>query len=472
MVTFTDEFDRSSRDLANDGGWETIVRDTEAKTGAIEILREYATNSVTVESIAAQTGATAIPTTANQQVTGWVSSTTYSTGSNDQYVDLGVGMSDNPEDNSYTGIGFGYFVRLDYRSAGQRVLSIMEHFVGSADAPTTLASLTMIAAGTSSDGTGVVQTGYVGHLDGFGAVNIPQEIRLIVDEQTSGLRLRAYVNNPDDDKPTLEARSLGDYVPSTAGATYGYQWFRFGPANIANTLILGRFYGEDYTHPISKKVLRHPDWPTLQEVRRQVRLRHTRGATGSLTDSDLDQHICWAHDELINDLGDIAHFLVRSEGALTITFDSEGFATLPVYMRRVQSVERTPGRGEIIWQHDHFVDTSGAIVIRNSQRSEVATGGTFRVKYLVRHERPGDELDQLAWPRSHTEVLVVSTLLRLAEDDRSQEWYQALMGRFQKLHSRLFRDMNRHTDLERRSILPRSYARGGIRADRHRGWTF
>lgn len=458
MASFTDTFTYDNGDLVLAAGtaWKTIDTNNGLADG-IEVWQNYATNDE-ASNVCRAVYQTTVPTGVDQEVAAWITSAEEeSTTTMGCYVDVGLGALKTPANIATDPLGI--YARLRWDDDGSRVLSIRHFLRNGSD--TEAASATLVLSG------GVEASGYEGVLTDTGEAGTLQQLRLIVTAESSGLRCRAFVNENDDDRPTLECLLASDFVNPTATSTdYGAWWFGFGDASAARKLAVAQIYGADYDQDTDslEQELRE-DQVTLAELRQRVRTRYEKSANTSLSDDMIDFHIRDEVEQILNRLGDVAHFAVREE-TLDLAPDSLCEVTLYARMKRVIGL-RDASTGANQWFTFKRLGTDGAPVIM----IEGGQSKSYKVRYLMRHRQMMHPQDVCPIPREHTEVLVVGACLRLAEQDRNANMQQTFLARHEMLYREMIRDMNRHGDQMRTRMDPRRPRKSYRRASWISRWT-
>lgn len=446
MVTFRDDFDRANADLDGSNSWQ-VIGETDTTAGILEILNRYVTNSLAaVPGYAAQEASANAPTGTDQKVEATVTSSEEGAST---YVRIGVGGETVPSSQEWDDRGRMAFLELAYAANGVRTLSL-KHRVGSATSETTLATLTMVAAGA------VKQEGYYGELIDDGALNTLQHLRFIVTAQDYGLKLQGYVNNLDDDHPTIEAELRSDYdVGPGFTETFGYWWFELSPTNTANALVLTDFSAEDYTITDRVAVSKREYYPRVDEVLSRVKRRFA-SSNQDFDDFELIEMIADETEQIILAMGDEAWFLIIQE-TLSLSTDSDGFATLPSYVERALYIERSGTFSPASWAFSHH-DSNGDLVIRLDIAREPSTNN-FRVRYIQRWIRPQFPADRLPIPKQHIETVVYATCRTLAAiKERSPTLEQSFERLYQQRLLAMHKEKCRHTNQMRIRMQPRRRA--------------
>jgi hypothetical protein len=429
MATFTETFEYDDADLDGVGGW-VVDNDASSDTG-IETLANYATNfEGSLAAVAYQ--ATTVPTTATQEVSAYVTSSEQTANS---YVDIGVGGKTAA---AWADRILGVYARLYWLPSGERKVTIRHKLrdLGSGASDTEVASLTIMTSG------GVEVSGYEGALLDGGDTKTFQHLRLILTSESSGLFAAVFLNNADDDHPILSAKVLSDWVePNASDSTdFGTWWFGFGDpgGSFDRSLVVGQFAAGDYTE--------------------RVRRRYAGAAHDNLSDPVIDDYITDEVRQIVNQLGDSAWFMRRTE-IVSISTDAESLQTLDAKVKRpVDLTDSVSGR-RFLWEF-HSLDSSGACVIRfagNPNYTEDA-----RLHYIAHYEEMEEETDICPIPREHTEVVVIGACLRAAERDRNAALIASYMKRYDVLFRSLQRDQNRYADMQKARYRPRRASSSNI----------
>lgn len=441
MATFTETFEYANGtiDSVSSSAWLTFDS-SDTQNAGVKVAQNAATNDSAAGSMCVYH--TTDPATKAQRAEAWVTSFEQGTAT---YVDIGVGGQ------SFQG-GFpanwaarilGVYARLHWKADGVRTLSIRHRLRGGSD--TELASVNLVLAG------GIEATGFEGLMDHAGEIEYLQKLRLVVTEEDYGLGCRAFVNEPDDDHPTLFARLGSDFVTPTATSTdYGAWWFGFGSASTSDMLWVDEFVGADYDISTDRlpQTLR-PDQVTLAELRDRVKVRYERTANVDLRDDDIDQHLNDEIEQVLNEVGDVAWFM-RREDSVAIAPNDRREITCDAKMRRVLGI-RDSETGCNVWFRFLRYTTDGALLLQ----MENSLSRTVLIDYMLRHRQLSQENDVCPIPREHTELVVVGACLRMSEVDRQERLQRTFLARRQVLLGNLKRDMNRHSDQTRTRMDPR-----------------
>lgn len=459
MSSLTDNFARENEPLETDGAWRVLNEDglvDDAATAAsegLEVFQRYATNQAAKAVVGVLLAAT--PESRSQEVAVFGTSTAESA---DNFIDAGIGGDDSLSPLQNDGDPFGtvaeaagtspslswqagVWARLHWQAGGVRTLSIMHKLRGGV--VTVAESANVVLSG------GIAADGYDGRLTAQGALGELQQLRLVVTTDAFGMLARAYLNETDDDHPTLTARIVSDFVPPTDDATdFGSWWFGFGGA-AARTLAIGDFFGADYDASVdSAEPGLRQDQVTLAELRKRVRIRYERSRNTALADEVVDEAIRDTLNEILLELGDSPFFLIRNEtlsltpttGTRTVTLDPKMARVLGVYT----AATFTP-----VESHFLYVTDAGAPVVQLA-----ACAGSYVVRYVARYREMGADHDVCPLPRQYTEAVVVGACLRLAETDRKDQFTAYCLSRFEHFKRLLLLDQGRYRNSERRALQP------------------
>lgn len=438
MAEFTDDFSGAAdgTDLNGTNGWAVVDSAGAAAAAALEHHSGQVTNALAADAYMAHQGTT-VPTGAPQQARAVVLCTSEAANST---IDVGVMQRG-------TTSGMGIFARLEYRSSGDRYLSLWERLES---AENQLAEIQV------ADG-GYTANGIVGKGQWLEGETIDEEraqdLRVLVTSADQGFLIRGYLNQPDDDLPTLAVHHRFDLVDNGGGIDYGEWWFRFGDNGEAETFYIGWFFAEDYALATRLAGVVQDNTVELGTVIDRVKRIHT----GAVNDHNLDETrvveaIADALIELQNEAGDQAWFLKRNE-ELTPSWDASGFYDAPAYMKRILEWRLPNSRCvDRVIQFYGLAPSTGQLRFSLSARS--TQGGPYMVLYLVRQLRPQNRWDPLYFPVEHIEALVWGAILRLAQEDGSGPWLQTAIANYDRLSKQFRADLARHSDQNRVRYQP------------------
>lgn len=452
MTSFEETFDgyaNGTIDTVSSSAWLSLDS-TYTYPGGVKVSQKCATNTGTEQALCVYQ--TTRPATKVQEAAAWITSAEEGAAA---WVEIGVSAAtfQGGYPASWATRVLGVYARLHWNSDGVRTLSVRHKLRNGSD--TELGSVDLVTAG------GVEASGYEGGMKDAGAVNVMQHLRLIVTEEDYGLGVRAYVNEPDDDRPTLFRELGSDFVTPTASATdYGAWWFGFGSASASDKLYVFWAYGADYdlSEDRQPQVLR-ADQVRLAELIDRVKMRYDRSAKSDTRNDEITQAVNDEIHQIMLEVGDVATFM-RREDSVAITPNDRREVTLTAHMNRVLGM-REAETGSDVWFRFLRQDAQGAPVVQVENRAN----RTVLVDYLLRFTELATDDDVCPIPREHTELVVIGACLRLAEVDRIESLQRTFLARRQVLLGNLKRDVNRNEDQRRTRMDPRPprmiYRRGG-----------
>ena len=450
MASFTEDFERTDVALHNVNGWKNVDGDSESN-GAVNLSNFLTNDHASESSFLVQT--TTVGTTSSQKVEAYVTSTVQG---NAQAIDIGMGGHYHA---TYANRKLGIHLRMEWLANNKRVLSLRSDTRGS-DAPNVENDEELIAKTLVAEG-GTVQD-FKGKINEDGAVKAYQHIRLIVVEDDQGLVAKGFINNNDDDRPTIEWRLPSSWTPSnlTAATLHGYWWVGLSDTGgNRRTLLVSWFNAEDYTQSEKVELLYDPDQMRLGELLRRVKIRYGAAANTNINDDLVREYLNDETEQLANTVGDQAWFLIRSK-TFTMNMDSEGLQSMDSDVRRVLEIFFTsqPQR-HINWNFRYF-DSNGDLVLHFDINRE-SNNQTYRLVYLTNWRRMGDDMDPCPIPRKYAELVVVGAMRRLAETDTLPGLQDSLLSRYGELLSQFMSDLARDGRQTKPVMRPSS------RADRY-----
>lgn len=437
MAEFSDEFARADEAIETGANWQA-VDDTDDTSNVIRVGNARAvTNVVGNKTIAWYVDT--VPTSASQEVEGFVVSGTQGSGI---YVDLGV-MGEPA--TAWSGQPTGVWVRMSWLDNGARRLSILRQLPGDA-AEATVRTLDLVTAGS------IPLDGYEGVMARAGALGERQWLRLIVTSVSGGLLARAYLNQDDDDRPTLTATIDRDLVTPVVAVTaiYGAWWFGFGDGSAASgdVALLG-IAGGDYDVADDHEPQRiREDQPTLSVARERVRRHYEASTNTALLDPVLNDAITDTVEDLINLCGDACWFLVREE-AVALAPDTNGIVTLLPKMRRIHEIRHPTFEQKVRYRYMYDTDEGAPVVMLPTTLS-----ATYNIRYTLRHAQIVDDTDRLPIPREYLEMVTIGACQKLARRDRKGPLAAEFSAEYQRLVATMQRDQARKTNMSRSGFVP------------------
>lgn len=435
MAEFLDEFVRADEAIETGNNWQALD-DTNDSSNVIRVGNARAVTNVIANATVAWYIAT-VPTTSSQEVGGHVISATQ--GSN-IYVDLGVMGS--PTATWGATNPTGVWARLSWLASGARRLAIHRSLPGDT-AGASVRSLDLVTAGS------IPADGYEGVLSRNGEVGERQWLRLIVTSVDGGLLARAYLNQGDDDRPTLTATIDRDLLDTgVVDMEFGTWWLGFGDgsAAVGDVAVLG-IYGLDYlVDDDHQPQERRSDQPTLAVARERVRRHYESSTNTALLDPVLDDAITDTIEDLINLCGDQCWFLVREE-AVTITPDTDGVATLLPKMRRIHEIRYPPNNRKVRYAFMYDTDEGAPVV-----QMPTTLTASYTVRYTLRHAQVVNPTDLLPIPREYLEALTIGACQKLARRDRKGALAAEFSREYERLTMTMMRDLARRRNMARTSF--------------------
>ncbi len=436
MAEYSDQFEYDTQ-AAIETAWAIIENTVGTGTGVTVLDGSaplyFAANETT--NAARAVCSDTVPTTNEQHARIYFASNEEGSGI---YGEVGVFADRVPE--TFATDQLGVYARLTYEADGVRTLSIRERWVGLSD--NEIATVTLVTSG------GIEATGYEGVLGSTkGATDgTDHEIRIIATRDERGVRCRAYVNQKDDSRPTLEGWSRHDFITSEIGeADYGAWWFGFGTGTAAIQQAVTFFAGEDYD--VSAELVEQEvreDQVTLSQLREMVRDRTETQNNRTFTDQKIDRALRAEVEHTLNALGSKAWFMRRSEN-VDVSPDSLAFATMPVKMRHVLEVLHADTGAREHVRLDRLTTGGASVLFFPSGLAK-----TYRVTYLLRHTQMSADNDPCPFPREHTELLVVGACRRLVQNERSLNGQlEGFLAEYRELRSNLTYDMKRYSEATR-----------------------
>ena len=382
----------------------------------LDLIDTYATNSVG-SSAGIMYQVTTTPATLSQEIRALVAFETETPSSGTDSHSIMVCNYAN-----VTGTVQGYGVRLIYANADVRTLEIVREAGAGEDVLATLTLTTEVLSVAGSD------------------LLVSQEIRLIATPVEGGTRLRAYINDNDDDFPTIEFTDYRDPFDLT-GSVFG-QWAIITGAAALNALRILEIHGQDLDERLPP-VVQLQDRHTLSEIRANVLTRVDGSSVGTDRAGDMDfmnEIINSTVEEILDEVGDVALFMQPVE-VLTLTAGVDRITTMPAYVDKVISIVETDRDLKPPW---HFLGyTSDGVVQIIFDRGYAITGRTTRVHYQMKYQRMDVDTDLCVIPRRFTEAVVYGAIMRIAEYDTNDSLHRQTMERYQQKVTQIKRAMNR-----------------------------
>jgi len=423
MTSYSQSFAQADiADLDADLGF-TTDNDGTTPLGIVELFNTFATNAVASAAVQAQQ-ATTIPTTDEQRVRALVAFNTETPASGSDNHRIIVGLYSLAD-----GASWGYGVRLTYANNSVRTLEIIRDdgtAITAGGSPTSVATVTLTTAQILSQSSS--------------DLNVLQEIRLIATPVEGGTRVRAYVNEDDDDTPNLEYVDHRDSFDLT-GSALGQWYFHFDEAPL-RTLKVAEIHGDDIEEREPDDV-QIKDRHNLGEIRANVLTRMDGSSTGTDRAGDtvfMNEIINSTVEEIITEVGDVAWFMQVVE-ELTFIPTVDRVVTLPTYIDRIFTIVDVEREFSAPWQFlGKLANEVSQIVFEKGYN---AKGRRLRVHYQMKYQRMDVDADPCPIPRRYTETVVYGTIMRVAEFDTNDSLHAQTMARFQQKLRQMRQDMNR-----------------------------
>lgn len=418
-ASFTDTFNRADGNLNGDNGWVNYGQATDS----MQLIDTTVRNKYGSQQVCIARQENTFLDTADQSFTvQWTSSSAWSAG---DYIAIGLG-SRGISDPTW---GFGAVLQLQ---ASTFVLFIINNPHDS----------------QISQPPGSAQSVVVTLEGGLQYTNVAQELRIRAVRWDGGIRVLAYLNEPDDGVPTVSYGHQIDHLPDEpVGATYGALVFR-STITTAESFIVGAIEGRSV--PAQPTL----DRPTLSEVRNQCLLRWERRNTSNNFDADIiDDFINDTQREIINRLGNSAAFM-RTDETVTLTIDTNDDITLPYRVAKLVHLMDS-GSNEYIPYQWYSTADDGSLKIHLQKRGS----GSFRLFYERRLTDMYVDGDLALIPRRYMEALVQGALMRMAQSDSDADDIQMATSMFERAYSSMALDLQKKKQMARSviTVRPRVY---------------
>lgn len=421
MTSFAYKFEQD--DVATiDGvaGWDVVGEDTGGGSiGDVEVFDRTATNRrADLQVVAFQE--TSVPTTGYQRAAATVLGLTGCESASSS-VRVGVGGADATPT-------YGYGIELLYGASGARTLRLYRSNAGGFGG-TQVSYLASASVATST--LKAVIPPAVSESD----LGVIQEIRVVVRKVDAGVLLRGYLNEQDDNKPTLEFLDRRDWP-----TTFGNWYFYLGSSPVARTLCVTYFEAEDID--TSTEVTLRKDRLTWPQVLAKVRLRYDGTATSTSLDENLVKEFANAtQKEIVQQLGD-PWFMTPTE-ALSTTLLADGRSAMPEFVARVLEVyssQTIPTEGvepqKAAWAYGG-PSSEGRETVRFGG---VAVGS---IKYRLRLTDMATDTDQTVIPSEHEDALIYGVCHKISLTDANDSRQDRFAQQYDWHMKLLFMEHNR-----------------------------
>ena len=248
-------------------------------------------------------------------------------------------------------------------------------------------------------------------------LGVLQEIRFTVTNEENGVRLRGFVNNDDDENPTLSYLDRGVNVSRSFTTKAAGYWGMMISATAAG---VDSWDAQDkYVVPQEGKHVGR----TLAQLRTLLSDRISRGGNRNLTDAYLDTQLNLAQNEVMTSLGDLALFNKREETMTLTSTDSGKTFELPTRVETLIDILRSPSRTPVDWSMLNMNQENTGIRVRMSQN---IGGESVFVLYKIGWQDMLSDTDRCAVPRQFDESVILSAVLRISERQGDMAYFQTI----------------------------------------------
>lgn len=310
----------------------------------------------------------------------------------------------------------GYLAQLSWEVSGVRKITILRYDMG--------AQLGITAAGSATIlGSYTLLTEEVNRDSSSADFKISQDFRMIVDDdnrKAGRVRVRAYLNNLDDESPQLELFDTGAETASPPVATsplsiaregaFGFQFF-------SQEMGMNLFQVADYYAQTSNATPAKDNTRTLGTLRDNVKTRVERSTGSTFPDSLYEDWLREAQDEIVNELGMMAMFL-RNRKVYTLDPEDEDLQNgtkryiLPKEIRWIESLKSSATQQELSWEFA-YQDESGRMVI--DVFADDRGSGPYDMIYFTHPRRFELTTDESSIPREFRNVLIQLAIVKAAQ---------------------------------------------------------
>lgn len=390
-IVFLDSFERTDESPLATGGWTSSnVQITNGSCTAVAASAAYAIQATTV------------PSTANQVVRALVASNAEGASQIVAIAGRCAGTAASPSS--------GYRLSLTWGAAGARTAKLQKYNRASPGSvlDLTSATVTLVTSNTSD-------------------LRVMQELRLTITDTPRGVLLNGYVNQDNDETPTITFTDLGrdsggaGYTPTHK--TAGSWMFFFTTTGVSLELFEGKDYFtlEKY-NPYAGR--------TLKQLRDSVLVLVDRTSSSNFQAASLNQFINDAQEEVLIELGDLALF-ARTEETMTLSSVTNDRTFLPSYVERVERIAWPTDGSPVRWTY-RDLDASGLPSIQIDP-APGSSGSDYLVTYYKRATELVSDTDRTIVPRWLDEAVVAGAARRVAEQDSDARFSAAMEKRFAEL---------------------------------------
>lgn len=337
----------------------------------------------------------------------------------------------------------GYFAQLVWDLAGARKLNIRKYDQGS--------EVLLTAQGVSVEVASVDVTS-LSNKDSSGSdFKITQDLRLIVsddDRRFGSVRIKAYLNELDDEKPTIDIVDLGQETTSPPVSTSSSSIPGAGPFGwqlLSQEIGLNLFEVSDFAVESSRAMQATGVTMTLEEIADKVKLRLERSTSSSFPDTLYQEWVKEAQWEIVNELGMMCMFLrnrdVYELGAADETINGGvNRYILPKEIRYVESVKSLNTQQEMNWDFVHQ-DKNGRQVI--DIRVDDRGSGPWDITYIAWPERLESITDNVSIPKEWSNVLIQLAIVKGAQYHSDGKLEASARGEYSRLYAILSQTQHR-----------------------------
>ena len=289
-------------------------------------------------------------------------------------------------------------------------------------------------------------------------LGVLQEIRFTVTNEENGVRLRGFVNNDDDENPTLSYLDRGVNVSRSFTTKDAGYW---GMMISAAGLGVDSWDAQDkYVVPQEGKHVGR----TLAQLRTLLSDRISRGGNRNLTDSYLDTQLNLAQNEVMTNLGDLALFNKREETITLTSTDSGKTFELPTRVETLIDILRSPSRTPVDWSMLNMNQENTGIRIRMSQN---IGGESVFVLYKIGWQDMLSDTDRCAVPRQFDESVILSAVLRISERQGDMAYFQTIAAMKSAADTRMRAYLNKLKRMQHTAVQVREVRHPAVRNGRY-----
>lgn len=256
---------------------------------------------------------------------------------------------------------------------------------------------------------------------------VRQEIRLTITEEANGVRLRAFVNEEDDENPTLTYLDQGGGNADLNELTIkepGLWGFEINDVAGGTTFLESISAIDKYIVPVKDSNIGR----TLAQLRADLKVEVSRGGQTSLDDTFYDRALTYAQQEVMRRLGRLAIFNFRREKiTMTASADDPLLIELPTFIEYVEHMEIHPKGLSLQFAMIGPNSTNTAWIIR---MSENVSGQDVWVTYYKKITELLNDDDRCSVPRMHDEVLIMCAAKKISRRSADRTWHSGLIQEY------------------------------------------